>query len=76
MIKGASLIDHFFFFKFYVGKISHSFQFPDLGGLFSSSLDAKVTPEHLLRLCMEHDHKFKLSHKSAHTYNFYQVCLF
>ncbi|CAA2972808.1 midasin isoform X1 [Olea europaea subsp. europaea] len=44
----------------------------DLGGLFSSSLDAKVTPEHLLRLCMEHDHKFKLSHKSAHTYNFYQ----
>ncbi|CAA3030254.1 midasin [Olea europaea subsp. europaea] len=44
----------------------------DLKGLFSSRFDAKVTPEHLLRLCIEHDHKFKLSHKLTHTYNFYK----
>ncbi|KAL2462441.1 ATPase [Forsythia ovata] len=44
----------------------------DLEGLFSSNFDAKVTPEHLLRLCMEHDHKFNMSHKAAHLYNFYK----
>nr|AMP82937.1 acidic leucine-rich nuclear phosphoprotein 32-related protein 1 [Catalpa bungei] len=43
-----------------------------LKGLFSSSFDAKIAPEHLLRLCLEHDDKFILSHKSTRRYNFYK----
>ena len=45
---------------------------PDLRGLFSSSFDAKIAPEHLLRLCLEHDDKFIL-HKSTCAYNFYKA---
>ncbi|KAA8540262.1 hypothetical protein F0562_024175 [Nyssa sinensis] len=44
----------------------------DLEGLSSSTLDAKLVPEHLLRLCLEHEQKFISSHKSAHAYNFYK----
>ncbi|KAL1551716.1 midasin-like isoform X1 [Salvia divinorum] len=40
-------------------------------GLFSSSFDAKIAPEHLLRLCLEHDDKF-IIHKSTSAYNFYK----
>lgn len=47
--------------------------FSDLEGLLSSSLDAKLVPEHLLRLCLEHDQKFSLSHKTVRAYNFYKV---
>ncbi|GFY97181.1 midasin-like protein [Actinidia rufa] len=43
-----------------------------LDGLFSSNLDAKLAPEHLFRLSLEHDQKFNLSHQSAHSYNFYK----
>ncbi|XP_057771067.1 midasin isoform X2 [Salvia miltiorrhiza] len=43
----------------------------DMRGLFSSSFDAKIAPEHLLRLCLEHDDKFIL-HKSTCAYNFYK----
>ncbi|KAG6397962.1 hypothetical protein SASPL_139412 [Salvia splendens] len=44
----------------------------DLRGLCSSSFDAKIAPEHLLRLCLEHDDKFIL-HKSTCAYNFYKA---
>ncbi|PHT84114.1 hypothetical protein T459_12557 [Capsicum annuum] len=44
----------------------------DLEGLPSSSLDAKIAPEHLLRLCIEHETKFCSSNKSALRYNFYK----
>ncbi|CAK9179916.1 unnamed protein product [Ilex paraguariensis] len=44
----------------------------DLEGLSSSSLDAKLIPEHLLRLSLDHEQKFHLSHKSAKAYNFYK----
>ncbi|KAK4427378.1 Midasin [Sesamum alatum] len=44
----------------------------DLKGSFSSIFDAKAAPEHLLRLCLEHDNKFILSHKSTCAYNFYK----
>ncbi|CAA0814598.1 Unknown protein, partial [Striga hermonthica] len=44
----------------------------DLKGSFSSTFDAKIAPEHLLRLCLEHDDKITLSHNSARTYNFYK----
>ncbi|KAL6547365.1 hypothetical protein OROMI_023086 [Orobanche minor] len=44
----------------------------DLKGPFSSNFDAKIAPEHLLRLCLEHDHKFILSHRLAGAYNFYK----
>ncbi|KAH6793247.1 hypothetical protein C2S52_003724 [Perilla frutescens var. hirtella] len=43
----------------------------DLKGLFSSSFDAKIAPEHLLRLCLEHDDKFILT-KTRYAYNFYK----
>ncbi|CBI35900.3 unnamed protein product, partial [Vitis vinifera] len=43
-----------------------------LEGLLSSSLDVKLVPEHLLRLCLEHEPKFVSYHKVAHTYNFYK----
>ncbi|KAL5755634.1 hypothetical protein ACOSQ2_020380 [Xanthoceras sorbifolium] len=43
-----------------------------LGGLFSSTLDTKLAPEHLLRLCLEHEQKFVSSRNSARTYNFYK----
>ncbi|XVE88663.1 hypothetical protein DITRI_Ditri19aG0087500 [Diplodiscus trichospermus] len=42
------------------------------GGLFCSTLDAKLMQEHLLRLCWEHEQKFPSSHKTACKYNFYK----
>ncbi|KAL3632042.1 hypothetical protein CASFOL_025026 [Castilleja foliolosa] len=44
----------------------------DLKGSFSSTFDAKFAPEHLLRLCLEHDDKITLSHNSTRSYNFYK----
>ncbi|KAK4395085.1 Midasin, partial [Sesamum angolense] len=44
----------------------------DLKGSFSFKFDAKTAPEHLLRLCLEHDDKFILAHKSTCAYNFYK----
>ncbi|KAI3455601.1 hypothetical protein Pfo_012264 [Paulownia fortunei] len=44
----------------------------DLKGPCSSCFDAKIAPEHLLRLCLEHDDKFIRSHKSTCAYNFYK----
>ncbi|GFQ03816.1 midasin [Phtheirospermum japonicum] len=44
----------------------------DLKGSFSSTFDAKIAPEHLLRLCLEHDDKITLSHNSTRAYNFYK----
>ncbi|KAK4479548.1 hypothetical protein RD792_015065 [Penstemon davidsonii] len=43
-----------------------------LTGSFSSNFDAKISPEHMLRLCLEHDHKFKQPHNSTCSYNFYK----
>ncbi|KAJ9190362.1 hypothetical protein P3X46_001577 [Hevea brasiliensis] len=43
-----------------------------LGDLVSSCLDAKLMPEHLLRLCLEHERIFVSSHKSSTNYNFYK----
>ncbi|KAE8674161.1 Mitochondrial substrate carrier family protein [Hibiscus syriacus] len=42
------------------------------GGLFSSALDAKLVPEHLLRLWCEYEQKFPFAHKAACKYNFYK----
>ncbi|XP_017978548.1 PREDICTED: midasin [Theobroma cacao] len=42
------------------------------GGLFSSTLDAKLVQEHLLRLCWEYEQKFPSPHKAAFKYNFYK----
>ncbi|KAI3759776.1 hypothetical protein L6452_07827 [Arctium lappa] len=44
----------------------------DLEGLLCSSLDAKLIPEHVLRLCLGHDQNFVTSHLQTHTYNFYK----
>lgn len=44
----------------------------ELEGLFPFSLDAKLVPEHLLRLCQEMKQKFFSSHKSGSKYNFYK----
>lgn len=44
-----------------------------IGGLFTSVLDAKLAPEHLLRLCLEHEKKFVSSHTDVHRFNFYKV---
>ncbi|KAL4625562.1 hypothetical protein ACB092_05G035400 [Castanea dentata] len=41
------------------------------GSLFLSSLDAKLVPEHLLRLCLEHEQTIA-SRRSACKYNFYK----
>ncbi|KAL6993116.1 hypothetical protein U1Q18_011234 [Sarracenia purpurea var. burkii] len=43
-----------------------------LDGFLSSSLDAKLVPEHLFRLCLEHEQRSNLYHQSAHAYNFYK----
>ncbi|KAL1208785.1 Midasin [Cardamine amara subsp. amara] len=43
-----------------------------LRGLFTSSLDAKLVPEHLLRLCLENKKTFTSNYKSASKYNFYK----
>ena len=45
---------------------------PGFGSLFLSSLDAKLVPEHLLRLCLEHEQTIA-SCRSACKYNFYKV---
>ncbi|XP_065866775.1 midasin [Euphorbia lathyris] len=42
-----------------------------LGGLVSSSLDATLMPEHLLRLCLEHEQTFVPRHKTTN-YSFYK----
>lgn len=44
-----------------------------LGSLFLSSLDAKLVPEHLLCLCLEHEQTIVSSRRSACKYNFYKV---
>ncbi|XP_073126022.1 midasin isoform X2 [Henckelia pumila] len=43
-----------------------------LNGSFSSIYDAKIAPEHLLCLCLEHANKFGHSTKSTSAYNFYK----
>ncbi|KAL0877422.1 hypothetical protein Bca101_027127 [Brassica carinata] len=43
-----------------------------LKGLFTSSLDAKLVPEHLLRLCVEYKKTFTSYDQSASKYNFYK----
>ncbi|XP_024011307.1 midasin [Eutrema salsugineum] len=43
-----------------------------LRGLFTSSLDAKLVPEHLLRLCVEYQKTFTSYDQSASKYNFYK----
>ncbi|KAL8480046.1 hypothetical protein ACS0TY_026830 [Phlomoides rotata] len=44
----------------------------DWKGLFPSRFDSEIAPEHMLRLCLEHDDTFILSQKSTCTYNFYK----
>ncbi|KAJ4717838.1 Midasin [Melia azedarach] len=46
--------------------------FKGLEGQFSSTLDAKLSPEHLLRICLEYEKKFVSSHNPACKYNFYK----
>ncbi|KAJ8774196.1 hypothetical protein K2173_009627 [Erythroxylum novogranatense] len=41
-------------------------------GLHASSLDAKLVPEHLFRLCLEYKRIFGLSNEIASKYNFYK----
>ena len=55
------------------GVSYYIFLFPDLVRLVPSTLDAKLVPEHLLRLCLEHERNFVSSHKSACAHNFYKV---
>ncbi|XP_073036075.1 midasin-like isoform X3 [Primulina eburnea] len=43
-----------------------------LNGSFSSIFDAKIAPEHLLCLCLEHANKSGHSTKSTSAYNFYK----
>ncbi|CAN8238565.1 unnamed protein product [Cochlearia groenlandica] len=43
-----------------------------LRGLFTSNLDAKLVPEHLLRLCLEYKKTFTSYDQSASKYNFYK----
>ncbi|KFK27090.1 hypothetical protein AALP_AA8G332700 [Arabis alpina] len=43
-----------------------------LKGLFTSSLDAKLVPEHLLRLCLEYKKTFTSCDQFASKYNFYK----
>ncbi|XP_010528473.1 PREDICTED: midasin [Tarenaya hassleriana] len=43
-----------------------------LRGLFTSSLDAKLVPEHLLRLCLEYKRNFTSTHQSTSKFNFYK----
>uniref|UniRef100_A0A2P2MUR1 Uncharacterized protein MANES_04G142500 n=1 Tax=Rhizophora mucronata TaxID=61149 RepID=A0A2P2MUR1_RHIMU len=43
-----------------------------LKGLHASSLDAKLVPEHLLRLCFEHECIVGSSQKRSSNYNFYK----
>ena len=45
----------------------------DFGGLSMSSLDAKLAPEHVLRLCLEHDRNWGFPERVAGKYNFYKV---
>ncbi|KAL7244166.1 hypothetical protein ACSBR1_016407 [Camellia fascicularis] len=62
------------------GRLSSFFDSYELGirmisgleGLLLSSLDAKLAPKHLFRLCLEHEQKLNSSYKSAHAYNFYK----
>ncbi|KAE8646507.1 midasin [Cucumis sativus] len=44
----------------------------DFGGLLMSSLDAKLAPEHVLRLCLEHDRNWGFPERVAGKYNFYK----
>lgn len=58
-----------------LAKLSGIFMLADLASLPSSSLDAKLAPEHLLHLCFEHETKFCSSNKSTLGYNFYKVLI-
>ncbi|PWA97505.1 hypothetical protein CTI12_AA028730 [Artemisia annua] len=44
----------------------------DLDGLMCSSLESKLIPEHVLRLCLEHDRNSVASHLPKNAYNFYK----
>ncbi|XP_010530743.1 PREDICTED: midasin-like [Tarenaya hassleriana] len=43
-----------------------------LRGLFTSSVDARLVPEHLLRLCLEYKRNFTSPHQFASKFNFYK----
>nr|XP_011467404.1 PREDICTED: midasin isoform X1 [Fragaria vesca subsp. vesca] len=43
-----------------------------LGCSFLASVDAKLVPENLFRICLEHEQMFSSSHKSSFRYNFYK----
>ncbi|XP_050232290.1 midasin isoform X2 [Mercurialis annua] len=43
-----------------------------LGGPICSSLDAELVPEHMLRLCLEHEKISVSSHNASSSYNFYK----
>lgn len=78
MVEGDGFFDYF---DFLVGCLLYvsiylfvpSFGFSGIGGSFFSGLDAHLAPEHLLRLCLEHELKFISSCKSSNIYNFYKV---
>ncbi|GJS88489.1 hypothetical protein Tco_0771125 [Tanacetum coccineum] len=44
-----------------------------LDGLMCSSLESKLIPEHVLRLCLEHDRTSIASHLPKNAYNFYKI---
>nr|GEU87507.1 midasin isoform X1 [Tanacetum cinerariifolium] len=44
----------------------------DLDGLMCSRLESKLIPEHVLRLCLEHDRTSVSSHLPKNAYNFYK----
>ncbi|CAI0420066.1 unnamed protein product [Linum tenue] len=43
-----------------------------LGGLFSSSLDAKLIPEHMFRLCLDRESKCPSIHRTSSKYKYYK----
>ncbi|XP_040370504.1 midasin isoform X3 [Rosa chinensis] len=43
-----------------------------LGCSFLASLEAKLVPENLFRICLEHEQVFNSSHQSSFRYNFYK----
>lgn len=74
IIRGANLsICLMYAIYFLCLSFTHHFGFSGLKGSFLSNLDARLAPEHMLRLCLEHEQKFVPSHKSACRYNFYKV---
>lgn len=78
MVEGDGFFDHLdlldgslLFVPIYL--LVPPFGFPGFRGSFLSGLDAQLAPEHLLRLCLEHELKFISSCKSSQRYNFYKV---